>query len=317
MSANTEPAPETPSAGRPPRVSGAWAAFAAMAVVALLSATAAVSLASRTPATTTVETPGAQSTGISVTASATVHAAPDMATVYLGVSATRPTIASARSSAAAGADHVTAFLLGAGVEAADITTSGISLYRQTPGAYAVPDYCVAPMDGSTSSGGTPSPGGAPVASAEPPVPAPDVSGGSIVPLPSSAPSCAYSPTGWTYSESLVVVVRDLDRASDIIDGAIAAGANSVGGISFDVSTRPALEAQARTQAVKAAHDQAAALASAAGASLGRPLSVSASFGGPYYDKALAAPATAGGASTVVSPGTLDITASVTVVYAIG
>ena len=311
MSANTEPTPETTPTRSAPRVPAAWAAFAAMAVVALLSATAAAALAGRAPAATTVEAPGAQSSGISITATSTVHATPDMATVYLGVSETRPTIASARSSAATDATKVMSFLLAAGVEASDVTTSDISLYQQTSGTYAVPQYCIAPMGGSTS------PGGAAASSPGMPAPVPDVSAGPIVPVPSSGPGCVYSPTGWVYSESLVVVVRDLDKASGIIDGAIANGATSVGGISFDVSTRPALEAQARAQAVKAAHDQAAALASAAGAALGKPLSVSASFGGAYYDKGVAAPAAAGGASTVVSPGTLDITATVTVVYAIG
>jgi uncharacterized protein YggE len=58
------------------------------------------------------------------------------------------------------------------------------------------------------------------------------------------------------------------------------------------------------------------MTTAAGASLGKPVSISASFNGPYYDKSFAAPAAQGGTTTPVSPGTLDITATVTVVFAI-
>ena len=332
-----------------------WVVVSALAVVALLCATLSLAFLSA-KTTTVVNVPNAGMTGVSVTTTATIHAVPDMATVYFGVSATESTIASARSVAAGDATKVMNFLLSSGIKTSDITTTSISLYQQSPGTYAVPDYCVPIAVPQGTSSGTshfpgvspiPTPSGTPQTIGSPaPVDVPGTGSSESSTSPTSlmppcicespsmgvgapgvattgpvAPSivvspCGYNYTMWTYSENLVVVIRNLDQASNVIDGAIAHGANSVSGPSFDVSNRTALEAQARTQAISQAHDQALSMTTAAGASLGKPVSISASFNGPYYDKSFAAPAAQGGTTTPVSPGTLDITATVTVVFAI-
>jgi uncharacterized protein YggE len=92
--------------------------------------------------------------------------------------------------------------------------------------------------------------------------------------------------------------------------------NHLNGLSFDVSNRSTLEESARTNAIHQAHDQAASMAQAAGASLGAPLSINASFSGGPLDYKVAPLAAGSTSSTPVSPGTMDITATVTIVYAL-
>ena len=279
------------------------------------------------PRTISLTLTNAGSGGLTVSGSATVHAVPDLATLNLGVSSTAPTVKAVRAQTASAANRVLDALHAAGVTDADITTTNISLYENTSynGNYPV---CAVPQTGASSgssSGGSVSSGGvtilpmppvlvsappAPDASAPiaPPVPVP--SDGLIIPVPVK---CSY---GWTYSENFVVTVRNIDTASDVLDGAIAAGATNVNSVSFDVSKRADFESSARTAAITDAHNQAAKIAAAAGATLGAPISISASFSGPYYanDKSMGAPVA--GVATPVNPGTLDISASVTVVYAL-
>src|SRR5574340_233750 len=92
------------------------------------------------------------------------------------------------------------------------------------------------------------------------------------------PQYAYEPngsqpprvSGYQASQSLAVTVRDLSKAGAIIDAAVAAGANQVGGISFAVADPTAASAQARTAAMADAKVRAQALAAAAGVTLGQP-----------------------------------------------
>ena len=309
----------TSSGSRHPNL--AYGYFVLAVVAILVFGVLAYGVVSAKPTSINVVNPGS-SGGLTITGSATVHAVPDIATLSLGVSNTAPTIKAARANMAAAATRVIDALHAAGVADADITTSGISLYQQNPVDYTkLTGICPPvelPASGTSSSGGAaviPNPsGGTPDSgtSAIPPV----------LPAPSSSADLSISPnyclgnTAWTYSETLNVTVRDLDRASEALDGAIAAGATNVNGINFDVSNRADFLSNAQTQAVAVAKAQATKLAQAAGATLGSPLSVSTSYsgGGVYAADARAA---SGGTSTPISPGTLDITASVTIVYALG
>jgi uncharacterized protein YggE len=322
--------PATPTPSGQPHF-GLSAAYFCLAVVAvLIFGVLAAGMASQKAMTVNVTNPG--SGGITVTGSATVHATPDIATLNLGVSITAPTIKEARANVAAAAGRVIDALHAAGVVDADIATNNISLYQTNP-ANDGKTYtsCPVPATGggsSTSSGGAIPPINPQPADSLPPVP--DASPISVatsgpVSIPSAGvitvcPPCygnyANCGSGWTYSENLTVTVRDLDRASDALDGAIAAGATNVGGISFDVSNRDTFLSSAQTQAVAAAKAQAAKLASAAGATLGAPLSITTSYYGGGVYAAPDAKSASGGSSTPISPGTLDITASVTVVFAL-
>ncbi len=80
--------------------------------------------------------------------------------------------------------------------------------------------------------------------------------------------------GYELRNSVVARLRDLDRVSDAIDGALAAGASSLDGLTFDVEDRAAAEGAARAAAVADALAKASALAQAAGAEIGSVLAIS-------------------------------------------
>jgi uncharacterized protein YggE len=306
----------TPTSNSSRRSNLAYGYFVLAAAAILVFGVLAYGLVTAKPMSVSVVNPGS-SGGLTITASATVHAAPDLALLSLGISNTAPTIKAARANMATAATRVIDALHAAGVADADIVTSGISLYQQNPIDYSKLTQVCPPLEqpaaGANSSSG---------AVAIPSVDAPDSAVTAVppapsVPAPSAAlptyPNCYSGNLAWTYSETLNVTVRDLDRTSEALDGAIAAGATNVNGISFDVSNRADFLSNAQAQAVAVAKAQATKLAQAAGATLGAPISLNTSYsGGNVY--ASDARAATGGTSTPISPGTLDITASVTVVY---
>jgi uncharacterized protein YggE len=127
--------------------------------------------------------------------------------------------------------------------------------------------------------------------------------------------------GYVVSNVVTAKVRDLDSAGDVIDAATTAGGNDavVQGVSFGIDDPTELQAQAREEAVRKAREQAEQLASNAGASLGKLLSISESSYYPVYDRAF--PSAAGGAAsqeaaTPIQSGQLEISVTVNVLYAI-
>ena len=73
-------------------------------------------------------------------------------------------------------------------------------------------------------------------------------------------------------------MRKLDTISDVVDGALAAGATTLDGITFRVDDPSAAEAQARDAAMKDARTTADALAKAAGVSITGVASISEQSG---------------------------------------
>lgn len=122
------------------------------------------------------------------------------------------------------------------------------------------------------------------------------------------------PTGYyRVSDVAKVTVRALDTLGPILDGALGAGANSVQGISFELSDSTSLEQKARAAAFDAARAKAEQLAKLAGVKLGPVLTVSAAGGSPvhaltYRMQTTAAPA--------VNPGNLQVSTTLQVVYQI-
>ncbi len=136
----------------------------------------------------------------------------------------------------------------------------------------------------------------------------------------------FSPTNedlgpYFYVDNTVyVTVRDVTKIGSILDAAIAAGANNIYGITFDVQNKDAATAAGRDQAMADAQAQAEQLAKAAGVTLGDVQSISYYSNPPtpvYYDNKAAAPAgVGGGASVPISTGQLTMTVSVNVTYGI-
>ncbi len=115
-----------------------------------------------------------------------------------------------------------------------------------------------------------------------------------------------------------VTVQDLDKLSSILDTAIDAGANAIHGISFSISDPSALETQARIKAVADAKAKAQELADLTGVRVGAVVSVSEVIGMGTYPapvREMAAMGLGGGAGPI-SPGEMDYTVQLQVVYSI-
>jgi uncharacterized protein YggE len=124
--------------------------------------------------------------------------------------------------------------------------------------------------------------------------------------------------GYQISEQVQVTVRDLDKAGDVVDTAAAKGATDVNGISFEFADPVKAQNDARGAAVTAARASAQAMASAGNVSLGAVVSITdATPASPiFYGFGAAKGGAIADAATPVQPGTQDLSATVTVVFAI-
>lgn len=112
-----------------------------------------------------------------------------------------------------------------------------------------------------------------------------------------------------------VVVRDIDNVGPVLDGAVAAGANTVYGVNFYLDDSSAASSQARALAVQDAHRRAQELAEAAGMSLGPVVSITEGYSsGPVYGRGGGAMAAESAAPAPIQVGTTTIEVDVTVVY---
>ena len=126
-------------------------------------------------------------------------------------------------------------------------------------------------------------------------------------------------TGYQASSNLTIKVRVIDKANAVIDAATAAGANQVGGISFDVDNKTAAQNKARELAVADAKSKAENAAKIAGFKLGRVINYSEDFGNGPRPIPMMAKADTGlgaGEATAVEPGSNEITVTVTLSYQI-
>ncbi len=124
-------------------------------------------------------------------------------------------------------------------------------------------------------------------------------------------------TGYQIVNSVQATVRKLDTISDVVDGALTAGATTLDGITFRVDNPAAAEAQARDAAMKDARAKADALARAAGVSINGVSSISEQSGSvPVPVPYLQAGGAKDAASTPIQVGTNEVDVSVSVVYLI-
>lgn len=118
--------------------------------------------------------------------------------------------------------------------------------------------------------------------------------------------------GYVTSNGVTATIASAARAGEIVDIAVAAGANQVDGPSLTVSDQAALYESALKAAVADARAKAQTLAAASGLHVGAVSSVEEGGNGstPVTYSAASAP----GPSTPIQAGTQQITASVTVVF---
>jgi uncharacterized protein len=125
-------------------------------------------------------------------------------------------------------------------------------------------------------------------------------------------------TGYSAASTVTATIRDLGDAGSVVDAAVRAGANDVYGPNLHPSDTDAQYREAVDEAFDDARANAEAIASKASVSLGAPVAIVEGGGyvpGPVmaYDRA-----TAAGAAEMapVEPGTQQVSASLTVTFAI-
>jgi len=88
--------------------------------------------------------------------------------------------------------------------------------------------------------------------------------------------------GYVIDQTLNVKIRKIDEAGNILAGAVSAGANQVGGISFTVDNLEAVQRQARETAIKDAKEKAKQLAEDLGVRMGKLINYSEGNNGVIY-----------------------------------
>jgi len=139
----------------------------------------------------------------------------------------------------------------------------------------------------------------------------------------------YGPEGnstetvrYRVNNNLQITIRDLDKVGVVIDAAIEAGANAIHGIQFSLAEPSAVEAEARAKAIENARAKAAELAELSGVQVGQVISVSevVGQGGGYLNSNFAYLESAkmgmGGGADTITPGELELSMRLQVVYAI-
>ena len=125
--------------------------------------------------------------------------------------------------------------------------------------------------------------------------------------------------GYTFSNLVAAVVRDIERVGEAIDAALTAGATNVDHIAFRVADQSAAEREAREAAVADARVKAETFAGAAGVTIEGVAAIVESGAPIPYPMPVAERMAfaAKDASTPIEPGTNEVVATVTIAYLIG
>ena len=137
-------------------------------------------------------------------------------------------------------------------------------------------------------------------------------------------------TGYTCNNTLKITVRDVDMVGDVVDAAMANGANQFDNVRFDLEDSEEYYLQVLEKATKKAALRAKTTANAAGMNLGTVLSLSTNNSSytPYYayldndveaveEEAATADTTASsGIGSTIQSGTISVSATVNATYAL-
>ncbi len=130
----------------------------------------------------------------------------------------------------------------------------------------------------------------------------------------------YVDVGYEVNHVLKVTTKDLDKVGNLLDTAVNAGANGIDSVVFDLTDekRKEVSSEALKISSRNAENKARSIADSVGVKLGKIIAITESEFNymPYrvsnvlYEKAEAAPA------TEILPQTLEVTATVSLVYEI-
>lgn len=133
------------------------------------------------------------------------------------------------------------------------------------------------------------------------------------------------PGGWRCSNSLEIRVKDVEKAGDVLEAAIAAGANQVSSVDYTVEELQTVRDQARDEACKIAKAKAEQYAKNFGLKLGSPTYIEEN--GPqgwyYGSNAMTqsmwnadSRASGGAPDQILSSGSVEVTLTVNVTYSL-
>lgn len=121
--------------------------------------------------------------------------------------------------------------------------------------------------------------------------------------------------GYTVSNTVDILARDLKRLGELLDGLIGLGANQMHGLSFEVSEAETLRDEARKAAIANARRRAELYAAAAGAKVGEVLAISEDTIHPA-PRPYAMVRKAGAEVMPIEPGSETLEARVSVTWAL-
>lgn len=142
---------------------------------------------------------------------------------------------------------------------------------------------------------------------------------SIYPQQQFGPQGENKGTTYMVDNSVFVTLRNLSKMGDVLTAATNAGANSIGGIQFDVADKTDALSEARATAIKNAQKIAEDTAKTAGVTLGEIQSINygtESTPIPMFAGKGGAAVEAAAPSVPVSPGEMTISVDVSIVYSI-
>jgi uncharacterized protein len=127
-------------------------------------------------------------------------------------------------------------------------------------------------------------------------------------------------TGYIANNAVRVVLNDLSKVGSVIDAATGAGANEVQDVRFTLSDQPTVRARVLREAVLKAKADAEVLAAALDLKILRIISAESPNAGGVLDQVVVAGfkrASADQVPTPIQPGTIDVTANVTLTVEVG
>ncbi len=219
-----------------------------------------------------------------------VSAKPDVAAISFSILTEAATSKAAQDQNSVKSNKVTDFLKKQNISDKDVKTSGYNVYPQ----YGYPKPCPMVAPGSDTR---------------------------IISISNEYPCGDNTQKISTYqvAQSLEVKVRNLDNVGNILDGLVAAGANQVNNLGFQIENPEKLKAQARDKAIADAKQKSEDLKRVLGIQLGKIVNYSENTGGwpVYYGaKAMSADSVGGAPAPSIPTGENEITFSVTITYQI-
>lgn len=121
--------------------------------------------------------------------------------------------------------------------------------------------------------------------------------------------------GYQVSRDVKVVLNDLSRYTDLVNGAVSSGITTIRSITLDTTKREELEDKALTSAAGAAKKKAGILARSTGVTLGKVVAIDEG-GAPVVRRVFAAAIRSPRENGAFEPGQITVTVTVTATYAI-